>query len=809
MRKRSQVKEVHQGSRVPPANRKLVQSSCQSLKSNLDGSPQPGYALNIYPSGDELTIVLPDPKSPNGIKYRRVKSEFSCFISKQDLTTELHRLLKNHTGVKGINTEGDWIRISWINRDSCKQYCKAFHAKGIKTFEGNITPSLRYMADNNIRIARPRIAYIDIETDSRVPFSKKEETRILSYAIFDENNKVNYGVLKSYTDNSEYNLLIKMWGVLDNYDLVAAWSGDRFDFPVIQSRSIKRGIASNSNWQWNRWLWLDQLDIFRRMNTMVAESGEEKQSYALGNIAQVLLGEGKDNFDSSKTWEFWKAGGRARNRLVRYNIQDTRLLKKIEDKTGYIELLLTLGDTCGTFSNTRGANPTVQVESFFQRLAVAEGYKFPTVLKYGKDKGDQYKGAYTLGPTVNGIVKNVHVADFSSLYPTIIKTWNMSPETIMGKGDDLDQDIGNGLALSPLTNVYFDVTKEGILPKAINELLRLRKEWNKKKTKATPGTSKWKDADRRSTAYKIAANSFYGVVGTPVSRFFNKDVAESVAQCGVYLIKETIKSIELKGMDAIYTDTDSVFVSNATSLKFNQFIEYCNKILYPKLLKKLGCTENHINLAYEKEFERIIFTAGKRYVGRYKHYKGTKATKDSKPEVKGLEYKRGDSIRLARTLQAEVIDMLVGGRNGGIEDPKVFKDLLDKWLNRVLYDDIDLEEVVISKRLSREIDQYSRRTKKDGGFMRQLPHIEMARVLQKRGRDVGEGAKIDYVVINGTKPLTVIPAEDWTGQCDRYAIWDSLIFPPTFRLLAAAFPAYKWTGWKKSKKVEKDRPEGG
>ena len=84
----------------------------------------------------------------------------------------------------------------------------------------------------------------------------------------------------------------------------------RFDFPVMKARSIKQGFDNDSDWQWKRWLWLDHLEIFRRMNTMVAESGAEKQSFALENIAQAILGEGKDNFDSSKTWEAWKAGGK-------------------------------------------------------------------------------------------------------------------------------------------------------------------------------------------------------------------------------------------------------------------------------------------------------------------------------------------------------------------------------------------------------------------------------------------------------------------------------------------------------------------
>lgn len=277
-------------------------------------------------------------------------------------------------------------------------------------------------------------------------------------------------------------------------------------------------------------------------------------------------------------------------------------------------------------------------------------------------------------------------------------------------------------------------------------------------------------------------------------------MAESVTQCGAWLILETMKAAENWGMSVVYGDTDSVFIEGAPKERFEEFVEWCNTELYPRILAEVGCVENHINLAYEKEFERIVFTSAKRYCGSYAHYKGAAATGDSKPEIKGLEYKRGDSIRLTRRLQEEVVNMIVGFQQEPAEDPAQYEALLDQWVTRVLDDDLALEEVVISKRMGKPLDGYARKRKLDGTWARQLPHVEMARILEARGRDVSEGSKIEYVIIDGsTKPVTVMPAEDWTGKCDRYAIWDSQVSAPTLRVLKAAFPTHDWGRWTRTR----------
>lgn len=796
---------------VKRGQQKHPKQGCHRVSTNhsdpvSDASTDHGL-LNIAWRRDNIVLV---ERHGDKVIVRERRAEYSSFI-RSSVDQAKQRIIRDHPAVVGMKQEGKWTRIMWRSAQDREELCQALHCDGIQTFEGDVNPVRRYMTDNDVVHVMPRLAFLDIETDSRVAprLAAEGNARILCWAVVGADGRKRVGVLEENTDVAERKLLQRLFTVLEEYDQVAAWNGDAFDFAVIRERTKRRQVRVN----FDRWLWLDQMDLFIRMNMMAAESGDEKQSYALQAIATALLGEGKDDFDSSKTWEAWLAGGEERQRLVRYCVKDTDLLRRIEEQNGYIGLLQTLAETCNVFADSRGMNPTIQAEGFLLKLGAEEDYRFPSNFKRGSSV--PFKGAYVMEPRCSGITKNVHVGDFASLYPSIIVTWNMSPETlVVGKErDDLELVHAEGAApiedsysRAPLTGQWFRTDHEGILAHAVIEVMRLRKFWNDEKAKHPPGSPAWVAANRKSTAYKIAANSFYGVVGSPLSRFFNREVAESVTQAGAWLILETIKAAEHRGMTAIYGDTDSLFIAGCTRTEFEVFVAWCNEDLYPVLLKELGCKENLIKLAYEKEFERIIFTSKKRYCGRYVHFKGTLADETSKPEVKGLEYKRGDSIRIARRFQEQVVDLLVGMKNGGHEDPVTFIEVVERWQRYVLEAEIELEEILVSKRLNKKLGEYSRKRKKDGTWAKQLPHIELARTMYEQGYDVSEGTKISYFVFDASAKGDVEYRHEsaWDGMFDRFEVWEKFAWPPTKRLLEAAFPTVAW-----DKRFGKVRPKAG
>jgi len=766
--------------------------------------------FNGYVDREENYYVLLYRDENDRVCQVRRQCEWSVYFRKHDIDTHgFYRKLRDSYHVSHLAEEGDYYRIGFRAQDKRYMFCfddgGPCKKLGFQAFEADLDPIRRFFSDSGAHIARPRRVYLDIETDSRCAIQtvKDGNARVLCWTLVSQDGKrIIHDVLNVDSDEDEVRLLRHLWQELEAFDHVVAWMSpmrDEFDFDVIKARSARLGIRIEHR----RWVWLDHLKVYKKMNMQAAESGDEKRSFKLQNIAMAELGEGKDDFDGRKTWEAWVAGGDERKRMQRYNIKDAVLLQKLEAKTGYIELFVTVCEVCRLFPNSASLAPMQQMDGFLLRLAVERGQHFGSRDPNKKEEDEKkFKGAWVMEPKRKGILRNVHVCDFASLYPSIILTWNMSPDTIVGHTEK-SESIPPECCRAPTTGITFSTKTEGILVGALKTILRMRAEWDKKKSACAPGTPEWHDADRRSKALKVLANSFYGLLGNTFSRFHDESIAESITQTGVWLLQLTLKEAEEKfKMFPLYGDTDSGFVMDTSVEAFRGFVEHMNKNVYPAVLKEQGCIANHISLAYEKAFDRLVFVSAKRYIGSYSHYKGKAATKDSKPEIKGLEYKRGDALKLARELQAEVIDMLVGGlKTSKHEEPteklEDYHVVLDRLRSHVIHDTLPLEEVVLSKSISKSLKEYPEQGAP--------AHVRVARMLKDRGYAIGKGQRVEYVVTNGdASPMEVIAADDYTGeQADRFYLWENLLYPPTQRLLESAFPDHDWKVWEKVRPVKR------
>lgn len=768
------------------------------------GSPSGGVSIvNAFWEGN--SVVLVQRSKSDAVTRRSVPAEYTCFIKQADLDKKAERKLRDTNHVRSMKREGSWWRVRWNNWKVLRSFCKkdgAFARAGIEVFEADVNPVRRFLTDNDVTIQKPKRCYIDLEVDSSVPIQQQVDgkSRVLSWSLVDDDGEKVVGCLEEDTDEAEEQLLGDLWDELLAYDQVIAWGGDSYDFPVLQNRSSFLGIAINHK----RWLWLDHLQTYKRFNMSASESGDEKESMALDRVAQAVLGHGKHDVDMRNTKNEWLNN---RAMFLDYNIQDAVLMRDIEAKTGYIELQFTVCEACHTLPDSRGTNPTNFVEGYMLRLGLEHDEHFATCFDF--ISGMKYEGAYVMEPKIKGLLKGVHVCDFASLYPSILISWNISPETLTDI--ELVEDVSNrpsylshlpakqkklpkGHCIVPFTNKVFRTDKKGLLPMALEKLLELRTKWKKRKAAEPPGTEAWKDADRRSSGFKIVANSFYGVQGSVFSRFHVRDVAESITQGGKWLILETEKEALKWDIECVYGDTDSLFAIKTTREEFGSFVDHCNEFLYPKLLKEKGCVTNTIKLGYEKEFSRLVIMAKKRYAGRYAHYEGTDATADSKPEIKGLEYKRGDTLKLAREMQYELVQMLLYQE---IEEIEEYREWLLTWRTRILEGAMTLEDVRMSNSLGKDVRLYRRKQKIDGGMSAHPVHVEVALKMGAKGMDVSEGVRIEYVVVDGKSPITAVHASEFTGEVDRYYMWENLMYKPSQRLLDASFPEHKWKDYHK------------
>jgi len=796
--------------------------------------------VNAFVDGNALLVT---ERVGSEMRKLRLRPEYSFFVRASDLDEDFAAMLRGSRALLAMKREGDWVRLCWADewtrkamvrgRKAQKNWSRAgeeekaepspFQQRGIQTFEGDVDPVCRWLTDTpDARIARARRGYGDLETDSRCTIveAKQGKARVVAIGLSSEDETFQWkDVLREWTDAEERRIIEGFFAQATQcgFDQLLFWNGEDFDFEVLSKRIERLGLDVDMRMK----LWLDHMVLFRRMNLNSSDSGAEKQSMALQAIAQSQIGEGKEEIPpevaarwpgrslGSLTYELWEAGGWFRDLLVRYCMKDVLLMPRIERKTGFVALFDTLCDACRVLPDSRGLLPTRQMDGFMLPLAAARGHRFPT-REWTDEESKPFAGAFVMAPKIRGIAREVHVVDFASLYPSIILTWNMSPET---KARDLPVNgpIPEGYCRSPKTGTGFSTAVDGILPIALREMIRLRKEWSEKAAKLPPGTPEAKEAQRWSMAYKVAANSFYGVVGSPFSRFYDRSVAESVTQNGVWLIQETISAAEERGMRAVYGDTDSAFFQGASQTEVEAFVKWCNEELYPSLLAKVGCRKEHvaIKLAYEKAFERIVIVEKKRYAGVFRHYKGTLAkpmpaigeafdpARHSRPEIKGLEFKRGDATVLARQLQEAVImDMM-----RGVERLADYRSHLERALAHVCTEDLPIGEVQQVKSLSKRPKDYHRKTP-TGKDAEVPPHVKVAERIEAAGKSLGEGARVAYVVVDGSDGIEAISAEEYRGECDRYYLWEKLVYPPTMRVLEAAFPDEDWqTG------LEKIRPK--
>lgn len=695
--------------------------------------------------------------------------------------------LMSDAAVIGYEKEGDWVRIDFRDYEPRKLWLERH--KHLDVREGDFSPVKRLLADHEIEIQRPRRIYVDIETDSRkrVEQAIMGEARILMIALVDEYNNRWQWVLEADSDDAEFLLLSAFWEVLRDYDQVVGWNSDNFDRLVIEERSKRYKI-----WPDRRLMWLDQMVCYKRMSLQVAGSGEEKQSMALNAVAMAVTGQGKHDFDTAHAYEEWLAGGERRARMAAYNMQDVLLLPLIESATKYLEAFQTICSICHVFSVTHSLKPTPQIDGYLARFVQKRSDRLPT--RYEATDGDdedQIEGAYVMPPTRTGILENVHVADFASLYPSIMRSLNLCWTT---KTTD-----GGGIA--PGTNVRFRQDIDGHIPLMLAEFTDKRSFWKKKKDAATPGTAEWWEAERFQNGFKVLSNAAFGIQANKHSRYFDPQVAESITLAGQFLIKAVNVEAEKRGMVVLYNDTDSCMIMNCSADQFSALVDYCNKELFPALLRERGFTRNFIQLDFVETFARLIFPVSdgepvaKRYCGRFSRWKG-RALSDMEYacEIKGLELKRGDSSRLTRRMQEEAIALLLGGwsylKGETLEDQ--LEALVSDWRRIITIEPLELDDIVVSKDV-KPPDAYVR-VDKNGRPKDLPPHVKIAVEMLERGEAYPYRAR--YIVTDGdSSPKKIIPAADYRGECDRRYIWERT-YSATMRLLCGACSTKNWAHWK-------------
>ena len=222
-------------------------------------------------------------------------------------------------------------------------------------------------------------------------------------------------------------------------DVLAGWNVIGFDIPYIYNRLLKKGMDVNKMSPMNYFFVnihkyndfvlsgiyvLDMLELYKTLTL------EGRETYKLGAIATLELGEGKVEYEGSLDELYMKD----LNKFIRYSGQDTVLLSELDDKLGHIDLKNELRRICSsTWKFTEST--TGQVDPLCISYAKKQGLVCRTADIHTSDS--KFVGAYVRNP-IPGIHSWLIDLDFTSLYPSIIMSCNMGPDTYIGK---IDKDI--------------------------------------------------------------------------------------------------------------------------------------------------------------------------------------------------------------------------------------------------------------------------------------------------------------------------------------------------------------------------------
>jgi DNA polymerase elongation subunit (family B) len=251
---------------------------------------------------------------------------------------------------------------------------------------------------------------------------------------------------------------------------------------------------------------IDLLDAYKKM------SYYELETYRLDFVAEKELGVGKDDI-SVLPGKLWEQGDYSK--LLHYNRVDVELLVELDKKLGIIKYLDAVSTIASCDISDCLHNSQI-VDSYILRRAVKEGIVLPS--RDFTRKRSNYKGAFVFD-SIRGVHDKVAVYDFNSLYPSILISFDISPETIR-----------TGDSESSYTVVRGD--EPAFIPRIIENILNLRKEYRNK------------GEDNNQRTMKEIANSFYGVMALPSFRLYTPQMAAMITEKGREVIQRMIEVVE-------------------------------------------------------------------------------------------------------------------------------------------------------------------------------------------------------------------------------------------------------------------------
>ncbi len=648
------------------------------------------------------------------------------------------------------------------------------HARGIDTFEADVRFAMRFLIDRDIRggcairgeprpgsdcrwvfdnpdlapadvTLRPRVLALDIETDPKA-------RRLLAIALYgcgaDEVHVVD-GTGREMPDQALAHASER--AALDAFcarvrkldpDVLTGWNVVDFDLAVLARIAARvrhpfefgrvpgglrirpaRGYFGSGQASIPGRFVLDGIDLLRGAFVRMDD-------YSLDAVAREVLGEGKALVGEVHN----RADEIVRNyrsdlaAFTHYARTDARLALAIIEKLDLVNLAVARSRLTG-MTPDRVAGSIASFDFLYLAELHKRGIVAPSVRgsdAHPEQRSDAHPraaqaGGHVLEP-VTGLHIGVWVFDFKSLYPSLIRTYNIDPLGFVEAG-------GGGEDAIELAGGARFRRAPGILPRILDDLYP-RREQARRAGDAVA-----------AQAIKILMNSFYGVLGTPACRFYNPAIANAITGQGRLVLLWSKRWFEERGFTVLYGDTDSLFV--ACGMPAGDAMERGAELAttltadLAEHIRRESRMTSRLELELEKFYAKLFLPATRSGSGgARKRYAGLIWGRND-VEFTGMEVVRRDWTDLAKQVQRELYGRLF--REEPLED--YLRDLVAR-LRAGALDDL----LVYRKGLRKGVENYKAQTP---------PHVAAARKAKSP-----PGPVVSYLITgNGPEPLDNLTTE--------------------------------------------------
>lgn len=619
---------------------------------------------------------------------------------------------------------------------------KRLRAAGVDVYEGDVRPPERYMMERFITAPvwfggtpdatgvlcdaqmkpapdyRPplKLVSLDIETTAQgdlysIALEGCGERQV--YMLGPPNKPAAVDFKLDYCDTRAQLLeRLNQWLALHDPDAIIGWNVVQFDLRVLHEHAqrlnvplmLGRGeepMAWREHGSRNHYfaaaagrLIIDGIEALRSATWSF-------ESFSLENVAQTLLGEGKDiSTPYQRMDEINRMFAEDKPALARYNLKDCELVTRIFEKTELLKFLLERASVTGLPADRNGGS-VAAFTHLYMPLMHRQGFVAPNL----GDKPPQASPGGFVMDSRPGLYESVLVLDYKSLYPSIIRSFLIDPVGLIeGLKHPDDSESVEGFR-----GARFSRTRH-CLPSIVARVSEGRE------------VAKREHNAPLSQALKIIMNAFYGVLGSSGCRFFDTRLASSITMRGHQIMRQTRELVEAQGYEVIYGDTDSTFVwlgsahgQEDAGRIGRALVQHVNDWWREHLQTAFGL-QSALELQYETHFTRFLMpTIRGAEEGSKKRYAGLVVHSDGREEMvyKGLETVRSDWSPLARRFQQELYQRIF--------HRQPHQDYIRDYVRRTLSGEFD-ELLIYRKRLRRQLDDYERNVP---------PHVRAARLADE------------------------------------------------------------------------------